>query len=264
MLTRIAISLLLALTLAACATEGDLKLPGVYRIAIQQGNVVEQDMISKLKPGMDQNQVRFIMGTPVLVDPFHTDRWEYVFIYSEGGERREQRHITVHFKNQKLAYVDGDTVVAERKPVDNLKPQQAPIDVPLTDHSPGFFSRLFNALPFVGEKEPQSGEKTGAEPGVEPASPEGTETAAPAAQSAALPESGGTRNAEAEGAGSAGTNEGTESADTAPPPGPDQGAWPVEPDAPGNNVSGRPAEPLPAPGEAPPPADDTGRSGTPE
>lgn len=301
MLIRIAISLVLALILAACTTEGDFKLPGVYRIDIQQGNIVEQDMLSKLKPGMDQNQVRFIMGTPVLVDPFHTDRWEYVFIYSEGGTQREQRHITVHFKDQKLSYVDGDIVVAERKPVDDLKPQQAPIDVPLSDNRPGFFSRMFNALPFVGEKEAGPAKPAAGEQSAEPAAAAGAgadEGAAPG-QPAAVPEAGGadqpaTGSAEpadqdesggpsesagapetdqpgADEAGSEETNpsappadEGTEtgSSGTDQAPGSDEGAWPVEPRAPSNNVPGWPAEPLPAPGEEPP-QPDSGGSGTP-
>ena len=182
MLIRFGILLACVLVLPACATEGDFKLPGVYRLDIQQGNVIDQEMVDKLKPGMDKNQVRFILGTPVLVDTFHADRWEYVFMYSEGGRRREQRHITVYFKDDKLTHVDGDIVIAERKPVDSLKPQQVPIDVPLSDQREGFFSRLFNALPFVGEDKPaprdagkgneDEGSGGGKEPGAGASSPE--------------------------------------------------------------------------------------------
>ena len=58
--------------LAACSRsfDGGYNVPLLYKIDIQQGNVIEQDMINKLKPGMDKNQVKFIMGTPVIVDPF--------------------------------------------------------------------------------------------------------------------------------------------------------------------------------------------------
>ncbi|MBI2994743.1 MAG: outer membrane protein assembly factor BamE [Gammaproteobacteria bacterium] len=153
-LIRTGIPLVCALALSACATEGDYKLPGVYRLDIQQGNVIEQEMIDKLKPGMDKNQVRFILGTPVLVDTFHENRWEYVFMYSEGGKRREQRHITVYFQDDKLSHVNGDIAIAERKPADLLQPQLVPVDVPLSDQREGFFSKLFNSLPFVGEDKP--------------------------------------------------------------------------------------------------------------
>ena len=102
------VSLAAALLLAACANKSDFKLPGVYRIDIQQGNIIEQAMLAKLKPGMDKSQVQFIMGTPSLVDPFHTNQWEYIYTFSKRGGPRKQRHITLHFEDDKLAYLDGD------------------------------------------------------------------------------------------------------------------------------------------------------------
>jgi len=147
--------LICLLCLCACSSEGVRKLPGVYRIDIQQGNIIEQEMLDKLKPGMDKNQVRFIMGTPALVDPFHTDRWEYIFTYSKRGKQREQRHVTLYFENEKLAYVGGDVVTALREPPDELRPHSASVEVPLKEGKPGFFSRMFNALPFVGDDEPK-------------------------------------------------------------------------------------------------------------
>ena len=147
------------LLLSGCACEGGCKLPGVYRIDVQQGNVIEQEMLDKLKPGMDKNQVRFIMGTPVLVDPFHADRWEYVFTYSEGGARREQRHVILHFREEKLAYVEGDVITALPRPEDaDPIPHASAVEVPLKDDRPGFFSRMFNSIPFVGEDEKKTRE----------------------------------------------------------------------------------------------------------
>jgi len=61
------------LALAGCS------FPGVYKIDIQQGNVVTQDMIDQLRPGMTRRQVRFIMGNPLLTDTFHADRWDYLY-----------------------------------------------------------------------------------------------------------------------------------------------------------------------------------------
>lgn len=82
-----------------------------YRMEIQQGNWLTQDMVSKLKPGMSKDQVRFVLGTPLLVDPFHVDRWDYIFSRSpENSKDYEQRRITVHFADGKLLRVDGDVV----------------------------------------------------------------------------------------------------------------------------------------------------------
>jgi len=82
-----------------------------YRIEIQQGNWITQDMVAKLQPGMSKDQVRFVLGTPLLIDPFHVDRWDYVFARSpERSTVVEQRRITVHFADGKLLRVDGDVV----------------------------------------------------------------------------------------------------------------------------------------------------------
>ncbi|HXF65751.1 MAG TPA: outer membrane protein assembly factor BamE, partial [Burkholderiales bacterium] len=56
-----------------------------YKMDIQQGNVVTQEMISKLRPGMTRSQVRFALGTPLVVDPFRTNRWDYVYLYEKAG-----------------------------------------------------------------------------------------------------------------------------------------------------------------------------------
>ena len=147
-------ALLCALALSGlpgCSTEGGRKLPFVYRPDIQQGNIIEQEMLDRLHPGMDKNQVRFIMGTPALTDPFHADRWDYVFTYSKGGKRREQRHVTLYFKDEKLAYAEGDVKIGERPQEESIKPQSALVDVPAGRNKPGIFSRMFNAIPFVGD-----------------------------------------------------------------------------------------------------------------
>ena len=83
-----------------------------YKMDVQQGNVVTQEMLARLQAGMTRNQVRFTLGTPLVVDPFRADRWDYVYIYSRGGEVTEQRHIAVVFKDDKLVRVEGDVVPA--------------------------------------------------------------------------------------------------------------------------------------------------------
>lgn len=89
-------------------------LPGLtpYRMDVQQGNVVTQDMVSKLKPGMTRQQVRFVMGTPPIVDAFRTDRWDYVYRYQKAGVVSEQRRITLLFDGDLLKRIEGDVVPA--------------------------------------------------------------------------------------------------------------------------------------------------------
>jgi outer membrane protein assembly factor BamE len=104
------------LILSACTGENSLldripdpsDLPLVYKVDVQQGNVVTQDMLAQLQPGMDKTKVRFIMGTPLIVDVFHKNRWDYYYSFSERGGRPVTRHVTLHFKDDLLSYVDGD------------------------------------------------------------------------------------------------------------------------------------------------------------
>lgn len=144
------------LVLAGCSKyDSDFKLPGVYRIDLQQGNVIEQDMLSKLKPGMDKTQVRYIMGTPAVEDPFHSDRWDYIYTMSKSGGRRKQRHIVLYFEDEKLAYVEGSVIPGLGTPPDEFKRQAVTVDVPLRkEKKPGVFKRILNVLPFVGDDEP--------------------------------------------------------------------------------------------------------------
>jgi outer membrane protein assembly factor BamE len=88
----------------------------VYKIDVQQGNVITQDMVDKLKAGMDPQQVRAILGTPLLIDPFHPQRWDYLYSFAPGGGHREQRRITVVFDNEKLVRVQGDIRTRLAKP----------------------------------------------------------------------------------------------------------------------------------------------------
>jgi outer membrane protein assembly factor BamE len=69
-------------------------------------------MLARLQAGMTRSQVRFTLGTPLVVDPFRADRWDYVYLYSKGGEVTEQRRFAVVFKDDKLVRIEGDGVPA--------------------------------------------------------------------------------------------------------------------------------------------------------
>ncbi|WP_018228638.1 outer membrane protein assembly factor BamE [Methyloversatilis universalis] len=86
-----------------------------YRIDIRQGNLVTQEMVGQLKAGMSREQVRFLLGTPMLADVFHPDRWDYVYFFKPGNkpEDTQQRRLIVYFEDDKLVSVGGDVVAAE-------------------------------------------------------------------------------------------------------------------------------------------------------
>ncbi len=102
--------ILLPLVLAGCSSPSTWTVPGFssYKIDIQQGNVVTKDMIAKLKPGMTRSQVRFVLGTPLLVDPFRTNRWDYLYTLETKGNTAEQRQLRVFFENDKMVRYEGD------------------------------------------------------------------------------------------------------------------------------------------------------------
>lgn len=96
-----------ALAISACSIPS-LQFPGVYKIDIQQGNIITQEMIDQLRPGMTKRQVIFVMGTPLVRDPFHQDRWDYIYSYQPGGGIRGQEGLTMYFENDLLTHFTGD------------------------------------------------------------------------------------------------------------------------------------------------------------
>lgn len=143
-INRLLLPFVLLSALAGCATEGGFKLPGVYRVDIQQGNVIEQETVNRLRPGMDKNQVRFIMGTPAVLDPFHAAQWDYIYTISERGGEREQRHVRVYFEDDILSRVEGDIVPSAGDESEMLR-QSRTVEVPIQhDSERGFFKRIFN------------------------------------------------------------------------------------------------------------------------
>lgn len=96
---------LLALCLGACGFVG---FPGVYKIDVEQGNIVTPEMVSQLKPGMSRRQVRFILGTPLLEDPFNQDRWDYPYVKRNGQKVLSESKLAVYFDGDSLTRFDSD------------------------------------------------------------------------------------------------------------------------------------------------------------
>ena len=108
-------AVLMSALLPACKSIDAPKVPGItpYRMVIQQGNFISQEMVAQLKPGMTKEQVRFVLGTPLVTDIFHAERWDYVFFRETPNGKREQRNLSVVFENGKLARVLGDLLPSD-------------------------------------------------------------------------------------------------------------------------------------------------------
>ncbi|ORU91425.1 MAG: cell envelope protein SmpA [Cycloclasticus sp. symbiont of Poecilosclerida sp. N] len=109
--------LITALILTACSTPKALdgkvletadNLFGIYKIDVKQGNLVSQEMINQLRPGMDKKQVKFILGTPLLIDPFHKNRWDYFYDLKKSGKQDTKKRATIIFVDGQLVSLKGD------------------------------------------------------------------------------------------------------------------------------------------------------------
>lgn len=100
--------ILFPLICVSCGTA----LPSIkpYKLDVQQGNVVTSKMLLQLRPGMTKSQVRFVMGTPLIQDSFHGNRWDYVYQMREKGKIIEQRRVILDFEGEALKAVRGDVI----------------------------------------------------------------------------------------------------------------------------------------------------------
>ncbi|HEZ4381448.1 TPA: outer membrane protein assembly factor BamE [Neisseria meningitidis] len=106
-------TLILALSallgLAACSAERVSLFPS-YKLKIIQGNELEPRAVAALRPGMTKDQVLLLLGSPLLRDAFHTDRWDYTFNTSRNGIIKERSNLTVYFENGVLVRAEGDAL----------------------------------------------------------------------------------------------------------------------------------------------------------
>ena len=110
-----------ALMVAACGSVTNY-LPGFltpYRPDVQQGNVITSDMVDQLRPGMTRDQVKFMLGTPLLTDGFHPDRWDYLYYLNPRTGAPQRRNLVVYFKDNRLDHFTSDPMPPESM-ADNL------------------------------------------------------------------------------------------------------------------------------------------------
>jgi len=121
--------LIAAASITALLLTGCVMRP--YRIDIQQGNVISQKQVSQLKKGMSKREVRYLLGTPLILDPFHEERWDYY--YSNLGSRESEaqtRRITVVFAEDKLDRIEGDVVAKKGGKEETEEPGGTSVDKP--------------------------------------------------------------------------------------------------------------------------------------
>jgi len=136
-----------------------------YRIEVVQGNVVTQEQVALVRPGMTRAQVRDVLGSPLIADPFHADRWDYVFTLRRQGAPQQSRSVVVLFENDVLKSVEANgELPAERefvslidtnkvRKIPNLeltdeekKALPAPVRPPTTEAVPDVASRAYPPL----------------------------------------------------------------------------------------------------------------------
>jgi outer membrane protein assembly factor BamE len=128
---------LLALTLAAlagCASDPGNSLLGLvtpYRVEVVQGNVVTQEMAKQLRAGLSRDQVRGLLGSPLLTDIFHADRWDYVFTIRRQGAQPQQRRVTLYFDNDVVSKFDVPELPAERDFIEAIDTASTPRRMPM-------------------------------------------------------------------------------------------------------------------------------------
>ena len=121
--------------LAGCSSFGysAARLTGAlspYKIEVVQGNFISREQVEALQPGMSRQQVREVLGTPLVSSLFHANRWDYVFTLRRQGVPEQQRHLTVYFKDDRLERHEGDTMPSESEFVTTLDKRQTGRSVP--------------------------------------------------------------------------------------------------------------------------------------
>jgi outer membrane protein assembly factor BamE len=101
-----------------------------YKVEIVQGNFVSREQVEALKPGMSRLQVRDVLGTPLITDPFHQDRWDYVFTIKRQGVAPQEHHLAVFFKGDVFDRAEGDTMPTEAEFVATLDNKRKGAKVP--------------------------------------------------------------------------------------------------------------------------------------
>ncbi|MES9946018.1 outer membrane protein assembly factor BamE [Candidatus Thiodiazotropha sp. CDECU1] len=131
--------------LTGCSSWEDFSL--VHSPDIEQGNIITPEMVALLEPGMSKRQVRFALGSPMLIDVFHQQRWDYLFSVKRRNEPMEIKRYSLYFDGDRLARFGG-----EIEPATDIDSSQEKkellVSVPDYDGDLGILERLWYSLGF--------------------------------------------------------------------------------------------------------------------
>ena len=175
--------LIFALLLSLVSACSSVKL-GPHRIDVQQGNALDQENIARLKTGLNRSQVRFLMGTPLVVDPFRTDRWDYVYVNYKAGKLAEQKRISLFFDGETLVRIEGDVPPSAPAPAVSDKTASGS---PTHAQAEPLGTAAVEASPLRREAAPQAEPIPAAVPASAAAAPKPEPVAAPRQETAARP-----------------------------------------------------------------------------
>ncbi|OUS28486.1 hypothetical protein A9Q99_13305 [Gammaproteobacteria bacterium 45_16_T64] len=113
----------LAISLLALSGCSGLRFPGVFRIDIGQGNIISEGAREKLKLGMTPRQVEYVLGSPVIKDPLHPGRWDYIYNYESGKGGFVENRLTLFFGNERLEKIDDSQFRNPEAVTEDLKSQ---------------------------------------------------------------------------------------------------------------------------------------------
>ena len=132
-----------SLILSACSWQL------VHKIDVQQGNVISQDEVNQLEPGMSRRQVQYIMGSPMVSDVFHQDRWDYIYRFQPGYGEPSREHVTLYFDGDSLQRITGTLHPDDKAGPAAARPQQVSLVVPPEERiPPGILSRFWYWITF--------------------------------------------------------------------------------------------------------------------
>jgi outer membrane protein assembly factor BamE len=146
---------LAALVLAGCSSlknpeQSFLGVLTPYRVEVVQGNVVTKEQMARVQPGMTREQVRAALGSPLLTDPFHADRWDYIFTIRRQGAEPQRRSVVLTFNGERLATVDAPELPSEREFVAAIDPARRAGNPPVLELT----EEQRKALPVPAKPEP--------------------------------------------------------------------------------------------------------------
>lgn len=135
-----------SLCLGACSNNG---WSLVHRIDVQQGNVITQDVVNQLEPGMSRRQVQYVAGSPMLTDVFHQDRWDYLYHKRAGSGKVTQEHVALFFEDDALVRISGTLHPQDTASQEESSDKRVTLVVPPEERvPPGILSRLWHWVTF--------------------------------------------------------------------------------------------------------------------